>query len=429
VGGRGYILPVKEVRAKLHAATEDISTICDTLYDEINAPHWKPKLGELEKSDEDLEKLLEDAIGYINDPEGEAQEDMEEVEHRSAPSRFKKEEEKEDLGSKLPGGGDKGNEAQAPRSNRSETKQASSYRYSREDSSVLSPDDLAWGRGDVEVISVGGVAVGNSSVNPDELGGPRVDHMDRGEQTGPFGSYNRDEPLTEDQWGLEEGVGDAYNYPSDWDNNLLDKSSGGTVSDSGLPGAVTDRTPTEGYDFGIGYGNGNDAHGQGAGGYANPDSSGKGVYGPRAEMPGTTPVLKDETGLEGVEQSLSDLRAKLAGFMTVEELRDVLQEEKNNRQSEAELPNDGEPPVARSDYFDGPKGGNDMDVLVHHSQAELPGDGSPGGTTDSDRDLMNKSDVSEPVSEPYVRFDYTTTEMRPDYTYQRDPVQGPYVKQ
>lgn len=385
VGGRGYVMGVKDVRQALHEATENISTICDALYDEVNAPHWKSKLGDLEKNDDEYAKLLDDAKGYMDDPEGEAEEDMEEVESKPASwSRFKKDE-PDGLGSKLPNGGDKGYDSQGPHPanvDRKEMKQSSlRYSYDRR---------------------------ANSSVSPNELPGPRVDSLDRGNQTGPYGSFNRDEPLTDDQWGRDEGAGCSYAYPSDWDNNLSNRTAVPVqpVAESGLPSDLNTVGP-KGYDFGIGDGNGNDAHGQGMQ-YENPDSSGKGVNGPSAGLPGTPAGTLPGTGLEHVEN-----KTKNMGIPTTAAVAD------------AGLPNDGEDSVARSDYYRGPKGN---DNVVHFSQAELPGDGS-GGTYDSGKDLMNDAVKTEQVTEPYVKFDYTTHQMRPDYTYQRDPIQGPYVKQ
>ena len=398
VGGRGYVMGVKDVRQALHEATENISTICDTLYDEINAPHWKPKLGELEKSDEDFEKLLQDAKGYMDDPEGEAEEDMQEVEDRPASkTRFKKEDD-EISGSKLPNGGDIGVDSQGPnpaRQSRPQLKEAS-QRYSYDRS-------------------------GNSSVNPDELSGPRVDNLDRGDQTGPEGSYNRDEPLVDDQWGRDEGVGNAYAYPSEWDNNLSERTAVEPVAESGLPNDVDTRT--EAWDFGLGPGDGNDAHGQGAGGYENPDGSGASgtVYGPRAQLPGTPAGKIPGTGLEGVER-----RTNL-GIPMVASKWATLQEVQAEVEASGMLPNDQEPPVARSDYYTGDKG-NDFNGVACLSEAELPGDGS-GGTYDAEKDLPNDAAKTEQVTEPYVKWDATTHQMRPDYIYQRDPIQGPYVKQ
>jgi len=398
VGGRGYVMGVKDVRKALHEATENISVICDTLFDEVNAPHWRPKLGELEKNDDEFGKLLEDAKGYMDDPEGEAEEDMDEVESRPASwSRFKKDE--PDGGSKMPNGGDTGVDSQGPnpvRNDRPQMKQASArYSYDRR---------------------------ANSSVSPHELPGPRVDHLDRGEQTGPGGSYNRDEPRVTDEHGLEGPK--EYAYRSEWENNLSERTAIAPVAESGLPNDSKTVDP-KGYDFGIGDGNGDDAHGQGIN-YENPDGSGASgtVYGPRAELPGLPAGKCKDTGTETIEQS-GNLGIPVSA--ATDRWASDDDPEQGSIEGAGKLPNDGDDPVARSDYFDGPKG-NDFNGVTRHGQAELPGDGS-GGTYDTQKDLPNDAAKTEQVTQPYVKWDADTHNMRPDYIYQRGPVQGPYVKQ
>lgn len=41
MGGRGFILEVPEIRARLYGSVENISGLIDTIYDEINGEHWK----------------------------------------------------------------------------------------------------------------------------------------------------------------------------------------------------------------------------------------------------------------------------------------------------------------------------------------------------------------------------------------------------
>jgi len=82
LGGRGYVMGVKDIRQRLYEASEALSAICDTIHDEINAPHWKPRLAELEKDEaDDLKRLLTDAEDNLQNPEEEAEEDMEAVEN------------------------------------------------------------------------------------------------------------------------------------------------------------------------------------------------------------------------------------------------------------------------------------------------------------------------------------------------------------
>jgi len=488
VGGQGYVLSVKAVRAKLYEAGELLSTICDSIYDEVNGPHWKPKMAELDKADEsDVLKLLDDATDYMEDPEGEAAEDMEEVEdgpapkHKPAgfaPKRMKNEEDKS-KGSRIPGGGSEAN-TQGPQPARFDRPQMKEARR---------------------------VRTANSSLPVNSLPGPRVDHLDRGDQTGPFGSYNRNESLPTDGWGRDEGVGNDYLYTSEGENDLSGKSaSGGVLQKPGIheyevnagpigvsievfvpepyersPGSVvvtanttsialddlrdfddeilravgrslgkraswlerdwgrglrvgevtrhvdvgvrtaashvpdsnTDPTATEGYDFGIGRGNGDEASGEGAGGYgeSNPSTGNKGVYGPRSGLPW------DPGGK--THDDASDSNAVVENATSGRSIPTT---------ASALLPLDVLPPVARSDYYAGPKG-NDLDIVTGETaESLLPNDNSDSSYESLRTTGPNIGYRYERPDVPYKKMDYTTTQMRPDWTNQRDPIQGPYRK-
>jgi len=232
---------------------------------------------------------------------------------------------------------------------------------------------------------------GNSSLPVQTLPGPRVQHLDRADQdqTGPFGSYNSDEPHSDhDEWSRNEGTGKK-------------------IATSSMPDKNSEPTQTQGWDFGIGYGKGNDAHGQGAGGYANPTSDGKGVYGPASGLPHppggdhkdvSTPQVELETG-------------------------------RSNRQADrwkadSKLPNDGQGGVARSDYYRGDKPSNMMNTV--RGQSEVPGDAK----NDYDHSIdMNPGTGYrfEQGAQPYTKWDSTTRNMKVDDINQRD-VNGPYVR-
>jgi len=488
VGGQGYVMSVKDVRAKLYEAGELLSTICDSIYDEVNGPHWKPKMAELDKSDKsDVLKLLDDATDYMEDPEGEAEEDMEEVEdgpnpkHKPAgfaPKRMKNEEDPS-KGSQIPGGG-AASDSQGPqpaRFDRPEMTKQSSVRHA------------------------------NSTLPVNSLPGPRVDHLDRGEQPGPFGSYNRDESLPTGEWGSNEGVGNDYDYPSEWENDFSGKSAssrilqkpgfhefevqagpievtlevivpepyegspisatvtvdttsvsldtlqdldgkilsavsrllgtrvtwlerdwgrgqrrgemtrhldmGGKTAASHVPDSNTDPTPTDGFDFGIGRGNGDEANGEGAGGYgeSNPSTGNKGVYGPRSGLPwdpGGKTHDDDSDSNAVVENATSGRSIPVTAT--------------------ALMPLDVLPPVARSDYYAGPKG-NDLDIVTGEvAESEMPGDGAGAPYDSLKAPGPNVGYKYERPDVPYKKMDYTTTQMRPDWMTQRDPIQGPYRK-
>ena len=582
LGGRGYVLPVKDVRADLFEACEKLSALCDTLHDEINAPHWKPKIAELEKADmAEVERLLGDSEEWIDNPDGEADEEMESVEKKPWTKNKKKRfEDKHEFRSGMPDGGDaetvpsQGSHPASPSHPENPQNKQASVRMAYDPSILgLRPDEIAGMeleekqdacidslmraadlteavyRAFHDVIpndslpsvlhaakDLGQVGrrmihtktasysydfTANSTLSPqNEPGGPRVQHLDRGDsdQTGPGGSYNRDEKPVADQWGEQGGVsgepmsqdsGNSYIYPSDWSGDTSTKEAGDyQYGASGMP---SDSTPSQGWDFGIGEGNGNDAHGQGAGGYglsnpgspdSNPDggTGNMGVYGPQAELPNdpggkthdkeesdSNPIIErsvSESGHMGLPSTAS-MKIPGVGLSKGGYLRSIVRKvqacgcsgpapvpessyeavpDSNGMLvavDHAELPNDTDEPVARSDYYQGEKG-NDFNGIIHQATegaAELPGGGTPQKQApltarpshlgehefaasgelpgDETSDLYDYGkdggpglmDRVEQGNQPYVKWDDNTHEMRPDYTYQRDPIQGPYPKQ
>jgi hypothetical protein len=571
LGGRGYVMPIKEIRQQIFEACENLSALVDTLHDEINAPHWKPKLADLEKADmAEVERLLTDAEEWVDNPEEETEEELSDVSH-SGNSEWTKDRFKENNGqeprSDMPGGGDKetlqksGPHPASP-DHPNQKKQASAGGYDRR-----SAGEREQARRTAYIIEQGGpidlhtehpIPVlpkelrdlrglyarfyeGNSSVDPGTLPGPRVDHLDRADvdQTGPGGSVNRDDPAVDDQWGETDGVsgepmsqntGDGYNYPSAWDGNsnnsitasydrtarpeegahgvynphaIMPGDPGAPLGDrtkqdhyetvedveptkgaetysregaSGVPDSSSDSTPGQAFDFGIGDGNGNDAHGQAAGGYgtanpgspdSNPDSGvgNRGVFGPQAELPddpgGSTRDRENDGTNEKVEQGIGNNSVPAQKAATY----------KYGRTAAGKIPNDDEDPVARSDYYWGDKG-NDFNTdygkaaspaeaqsrtpgnnapqpeaplksRPEHLQSwefsaltepvatsETPGDDSPEGTHDSEPGYgVDEFHRVEQDSQPYVKFDDDTHNMQPDNTYQRGDLPSPYVNQ
>jgi hypothetical protein len=560
LGGRGYVMGIKDVRNMLHDACEALSALCDTVHDEVNAPHWQPKLSQLEKEDVDrIQSLMGDAERYLQNPEEEAEEDEEKEAvsghaewHHPAVSKENKSK-KKDPKSRLPDGGDKETAPQAeplrqdmrkaPHEKQASVQGETTQTVWMEEESVEphSATTLA-------ARIVARFKQANSTLPVETLpGGPRVQHLDRADtdQTGPFGTYNRDEDMElSDKWRRDDGVGSDYNYPSDWDNDLHEKqAASGAIIDnmvkdlqkrkvlevsndkleffilmkpskmapySGEPYAFyapssdgkkpsaewmkmnddqlrtwlhqlsprlhvvknaasaipSDSTPTEGWDFGIGDGNGNDAHGQGAGGYgegnpgapnSNPGggTGNKGVYGPQSGLP------HDPGGKVNPDQSDSTLTIEneIGGKgRSAAEVWSMFMEPEENWDAGAELPGDLDAGVARADYYDGPKPDNMQDTAPStvgstalpgeqlpakltpttqrpsHNQEhmfvaidELPGDGT-SVNYDYNKDLgPDKTDRFEQQNVPYIKWDDNTHEMRPDLMHQRDPIQGPYV--
>jgi len=433
LGGKGYVLKVKDVRAKLQQACELLSAVTDTIHDEMNGPHWQPKLADLGENDaEDVTEFLDEAQEVLDDPERFGEKELDEIEEKNdGPGGTSKARPETGEGSKMPGAGDKetGSEAapfQSP--GMKQDKQAS------------------WG------------VIANSSLPVNTLpGGPRVDHLDRGEQTGPFGSYNKDEPLTEDAWGLSEGVGNEYNYETDWSNEALDKAAGSpTWGQSVVPDAKNDGIETDANDFGLGYG----AKGKGSEGYGLKSPDGRGVWGPSSGLPqdpaGPTRDPDEGSGpyLDGIERNVwaaYPMQPSPQGDSSVPRGSPPAQP----IPASSKLPFDGPDSVARSDYYEGDKG-NQFNVNLHSGTpgSGLPGSGIPakdtptvprpshpgemfgGGkeawrpayeaneaesqlpgessTFNYDRSLMDVGQDFERQDVPYIKYDWNTHNYRND---------------
>jgi len=428
LGGRGYVMPIKDVRAKLYEACEALSLISDTVHDEINGPHWKPRLAQLDGNDvEDIERFIQESQKLLDNPEDEPEEEMKAIEGEndakwSGKKPKTEEAKKEEPSSGIPGAPSTTEESHAiPKQ-----KQASALHREFTLADLTLPEDALAKRVLYRKF------YGNSTIPVETLSGPRVDHLGPGEGTGPFNSYNRNEPDVDDEWGRNEGVGDAINYPSEWEGDTSGRRAQhyrelcsvcssvisqcrcmsqdkvtryGLCEDcskdaaSSVPDSNSEPTKTEGYDFGIGYGEGNDAHGQGAGGYGakNPETGDYGVAGPSSGLPKDPGGAMHDHENSGTTEGINvPSRAMWAADF-------------------AELPQDDLTPVARSDYYQGPKGNT-------VSQSEVPGDES--ATFDGDRDLPNIGEKFEHLDNPYIKFDYTTKNYRPDTTYQRRPREG-----
>lgn len=440
LGGRGYVLKIKEIRTKIQQACEELSAVSDTIHDEINAPHWKPKMAQLPPEEQqDVTNFLEDSQKIMDDPEAFGEKELDDIEgetdeerdvrfHPPAPP-------KADFGSKMPGAGDA--EVQSYKmQEKPKQKQAS-----------------AWGSPQPATLEERVLLrfKANSSIPVQTVpGGPRVQHLDRADsdQTGPYGSYNSQETLpTGDQWGRDQGVGGEYNYPSDWDNNLSSREGcGGQMQwgASATPSAILDNTgtETEANDFGLGYG----AKGKGSEGYGTVAPDGKGVAGPAAGLPGSGSVNHGDS-TPYVEQTHKTTYASYDASVSRPSPTSSIV--RPTPMANSELPNDGEKPVARSDYYQGEKG-NQFDVSrgeswlpgsgpkakdtptiarpAHNGEHMFAGDTLPGddtgARTDHGMDLMpNVDQRSEDVAVPYVKRDWAIHDDRHDqqdlYNYDR----------
>lgn len=398
LGGKGYVMKVKEVRSQLQQACEILSNITDTLHDELHAPHWQPEIKALDGFN-GVEELIEEADEVLEDPEQFGDKEVDEAEKpgsktKGVVDRIHEKENSESGASRIPGGGASETSEPTPAGDVFRVKQSRDWK--------------------APFIQ----RVANSSLPVNTLPGPRVDHLDRGEQQGPGGSYNKDEPTVDDDWGRSEGVGNEYLYTTPWENDTSRSASEPFVwGSSNLPS--DDDTHGEARDFGLGYG----AKGEGSEGYGTKNPDGRGVFGPQSGLPNDPkgPVRDPDSGSIPYDDHLSpyNVWASIA---------------------ESGLPFDGPDPVARSDYFDGDKGNQ---FNVHHhgtsglpemdfpspeapltprpshnfehmfADSELPGDSSV--TYDHYRDITpNVGETSEKQDVPYVKYKWDAHDYRND---------------
>lgn len=496
LGGRGYVMNVADMRKRLYDACESLSAITDTLHDEISAPHWQPRLAELDENEaEDIERFVEESQDILDNPEEDAEAEAQELEQENDDeakdeadeSEFEdeapeddaaedaevpeegedvedlevadplaepgeegalepvsegeepqfddedladEEPSEEDESSKLPAGEDteeeepfeedleeeiaelEGDEPEEESEEEGEEPAKDEAFEDEEDEDTgpeaeedgseadeedeekakkpvppkakkpLKPKKPAKGEDDEEEEAAAS-ALPNANPFKKKLkktkkasetfdtsvpsGGPRVEEraLEENYTINPADAFP-------DDAGNEQYR--DYDYSSPWENDLH------VEAEAMVPDSSSDATPTDGMDYGLGWG----ADGGGLE-HSNPSGEGdgsKGVYGPHAGLPGAPAGSSGDTS-----QKLDHI---------------------NERMAEGKLPNDNEDPVARSDYYRGDKGNVVNAEAGIPSEPTVPGQASPG--------LLNTNYVYEDVETPYVRYDYTT------HTYRDDPL-------
>lgn len=73
LGGKGYIQRIKDMRFAYGNVIEALSSLSDTLYDEVKAPHWTPIL---RNQAPEAQSIIEDAERIQKDPEGFAEQEI-----------------------------------------------------------------------------------------------------------------------------------------------------------------------------------------------------------------------------------------------------------------------------------------------------------------------------------------------------------------
>lgn len=85
LGGKGYIQKISEMRRQYMNVIEALSALTDTLYDEINAPHWNPAIDEQSPRErEEVQDIMQDVEDIRKDPEEFAEKEEAELDAQNA---------------------------------------------------------------------------------------------------------------------------------------------------------------------------------------------------------------------------------------------------------------------------------------------------------------------------------------------------------
>jgi hypothetical protein len=190
LGGKGYIQTVKDMRGNLSGSVEALSTFSDTVYDEINAPHWKVADSDAGVSDivESTENVKENPAQYV--------ENEYEQEVYQAPDAGLMNPSVESNDDDDDGGNPYFNQ---PPSAAPDGSGAEGYFQSQTSSNY----DAAIAR-----VVRASTAGGNSSIPVETLPGPRVDAVGPGEGDAWMGAFNDEEDAPTDGIEEEYEVGD-----------------------------------------------------------------------------------------------------------------------------------------------------------------------------------------------------------------------------
>lgn len=74
LGGKGYIIPIKDIRVIMTNVLNAVSELIDTFHDEVNSPYWKKTTVE---DNPIVKELLNEADNYLEEAETEKKSDAE----------------------------------------------------------------------------------------------------------------------------------------------------------------------------------------------------------------------------------------------------------------------------------------------------------------------------------------------------------------
>lgn len=83
LGGKGYIQKITDMRRQYMNVVEALSALTDTLYDEVNAPHWNPPSDENLDERDDVKEIMEDVEEIRENPEEFAREEEKEMDEEN----------------------------------------------------------------------------------------------------------------------------------------------------------------------------------------------------------------------------------------------------------------------------------------------------------------------------------------------------------
>ena len=72
LGGRGYVMPIKDIRKQLANCDEALSSVTDTIWDEMQALHWHPDVhdsGGNPREREEVVNIMDDVEEIREDPQ------------------------------------------------------------------------------------------------------------------------------------------------------------------------------------------------------------------------------------------------------------------------------------------------------------------------------------------------------------------------
>ena len=90
LGGKGYVMPIKDMRKQLANCVEALSACSDTVYDELQAVHWHPQVddsGGDPRERREVKEIMDDVEEIREDPEEWAEGEEEEMDNEDGRSK------------------------------------------------------------------------------------------------------------------------------------------------------------------------------------------------------------------------------------------------------------------------------------------------------------------------------------------------------